>query len=71
MEQKHIDIFRVISNPFYLEEMNQELKTSGKRSSDEYMKANQTSKAMEFSLKSTSTIEGEGLANELAKYKNP
>ena len=35
------------------------------------MKANQTSKAMEFSFKSTSTVEGEGLANELAKYKNP
>ena len=47
------------------------MKTSGKRSSDEYMKANQTSKAMEFALKSTSTVQGESLAAELAKYKNP
>jgi len=41
MDEKQIDIFKIISNPFYLEEANQEkMKTSGKRNSEEYMLAN-------------------------------
>ena len=76
MDEKQIDIFKIISNPFYLEEANQEkMKTSGKRNSEEYMLANQNSRAMEYSLKSTSSTVNTGGTiiekKEAEKYKNP
>lgn len=48
---KQIDMYRVISNPFYMTE-NEQIKKSGKRTTQEYLNANQTSRPMEYALKS-------------------
>lgn len=72
----------MISNPFYLEELNaQKVKNQGKRTSSEFLKANWGSRPQEYSLKSVtayslSLAEQEGPAEngavkkDLEKYRS-
>jgi hypothetical protein len=54
ISEKQIDIYRVVSNPFYFEEMNSELKKTGKRNAEDYLNANWGSKPSDYALKSVS-----------------
>jgi hypothetical protein len=66
----------VISNPFYLEELNaQKVKNQGKRTSSEFLKANWGSRPQEYSLKSVtayslSLAENGAVKKDLEKYRS-
>ena len=65
MNQKQIDIFKVISNPFYFEELNSR---QGKRHQD-INDLNKTSWPMNYALKSVTPTDESNKAN--LKFKNP